>query len=177
MSSVLTPEKSSAAPQPVDLHALARAHRRIGERDHREREQAKRHVDEEHPAPGERVGDVAADERSGNRRQAPHAAEHRLRLGSLLERVELADDRHAERDDGAGAEALDARASDRAASSTLAMPHITEPEQEHHDAGQVHAAPAVEIGKAAPDRDRRRGRQQVGRKTPSCSAPGRRAWP
>ena len=98
---------------PVDPCRCRRRTRRIGGGDDDRGQDAEREVQIEHPSPRQRVGDVATDERSGNRRHAPHAAEQRLRAGALIECVEFADDRHAQRDDSAGAEPLEGAEGDQ----------------------------------------------------------------
>ena len=53
------------------------------------------------------LDDQAAAERPGHGRDAPHAREVTLDLAALLGRVEVADDRDADRLYGAGSHALD----------------------------------------------------------------------
>ena len=59
----------------------------------------------------------ATDERPEDRRQPEHRAEQRAVLGSLLGRVEVRDDGEGDREDRAAAEALQAAARGRTATS------------------------------------------------------------
>ena len=164
ISSALMPAKRSAAPSQSTRTCRVSARARIRQRDDG-RSRTERDVEIEHPAPGERIGDVAADKRAGDRRDAPDAAEERLRAGALRQRVELADDRHAQRDDRAGAEALNRpRGDQHDHRGRGARQH--RPNEEDDDPSR-YMRRAVEIGEPPPDRHGRRRRQQVGGEHPA----------
>ena len=92
------------APQ-VDRLARARGreHVKATQHDH-EREQGDREVDEEHPAPAERVGDRTAEQRADQAGQRMHAAEHAVVLAELRGREQVADGRLRGRDEHPGAD-------------------------------------------------------------------------
>ena len=92
--------------QPVDLYLPREARSGIRECDDGHAAEPERHIQIEDPTPGQRIGDVAADERAGDRGDTPDTAEERLGPGALRQHVELAHDGHAHRDDCAGAESL-----------------------------------------------------------------------
>lgn len=103
------------------------AHRLDERRPHdRGRAKPERHVDEKDPRPREMVGDEPAGERPGDAREAPDAAEHALDLRPLLGRVDVRDDRHADRHERPGPEPLD-RAEDDELGIEVACPHKTDP--------------------------------------------------
>ena len=156
----VTPPNSSAAPSQSIFAAEVRVLGGYAMRDHNRRQDTERQVQVEDPAPRQRVGDIAADERAGNRRDAPDAAEQRLGACALFERVQLADDRHAERDDGAGAQSLD-RAKDDQLRHRGRGAGQRGSQDEDGDAGEIQPAAAIEIRQPSPDRHRRRRRQQV----------------
>ncbi len=139
---------------------------RIRQRDHDRRENAQRQIQIEDPAPGQRVRDVAADQRAGDRRDAPDAAEDRLRPCALLERVQLADDRHAERDDRAGAQPLD-RAEDDELRHRGRRARERGSQDEDGNAGEIQPPASIEIRQPSPDRHRSGRRQQVCGKHPA----------
>ena len=74
---------------------LAEAAHRVGheQQDAGECSHADRHVDVEHPAPVEVVGEVGADDRADDRRDHDAHAPHRHRLAMALARVDVEDDR------------------------------------------------------------------------------------
>ena len=74
--------------------------------DEHERGDADREVHVEHPAPRELLGEEATDERADDRRDREHAGHHRGDPWSLLERVEVGDDRLRDGEQTAGADAL-----------------------------------------------------------------------
>jgi hypothetical protein len=141
--------------QPVDLHLPGETRSGIGERDHRHAAEPERHIQIEDPTPGQRIGDVAADERAGNRRDAPDTAEERLRPRALRQRVQLAYDRHAHRDDRARAKALNGPCPDQGEHARGGAGKDG-PNEKNRDAEQVHAASSVQVGESSPDRYRRR---------------------
>ena len=122
--------------------------------------EADRDVDEEDPAPGQVVGEDAAQGGADHRRDRPHAGEVALDLGPLLERVEVADDRHRHRLDGAGAEALDRPEHDQRGHPPCDAAG-QRADEEDPDADQHHRLAAVEVGELGEDRDRDRLREEV----------------
>ncbi len=87
---------------------------------------AQRQVDEEDPAPGQVVGEDAAQCRPDERGHGPDAGDVALHLGALGQGVDVADDRHAHRLHRARAEALDEPEDDEAG-MLQAMPHSSDP--------------------------------------------------
>ena len=166
--------KQQSGAKPVDLDGGHPARRRIRGGNDRRGQQPERKIQEEHPAPVQVVGHVSADQRPGDRRETPDAAEQRLRARPLGERVQLADDRHAERDDAAGAEALHGARQDQLHHRRRRAAEQRADEKDS-DAGQVDPAAAVQIGETAPDRHATPSTSADTRRTPSCNAPGRRA--
>ncbi len=77
-----------------------------------DRDDRQRHVDVEDPAPVG-LGEVAADQRAGDRRDAEHRAEQALVAAALPGRDHVRDDRERQRHQTAGAEALDAPGDDQ----------------------------------------------------------------
>ena len=69
---------------------------------------AERKVDEEDPVPAEVVGDQAADGRAEQEADAEDGAEEALVLAALRRGEDVGDDRQRDREERAGAEALDA---------------------------------------------------------------------
>ena len=67
-----------------------------------------RDVDEEDPVPAEVVGDQAADGRTEQEADAEHGAEEALVLAALRRREDVGDDGQRDREQRAGAEALEA---------------------------------------------------------------------
>ena len=125
-------------PQPVNLHLPRQSRGGIRERDDGHAAESERHVQIEDPPPRQCVRDVAADERAGDRRHTPDAAEECLCPCALRQRVELADDRHAHRDDGARAEPLNRPGrNQREHARRRTRHHRTD--QENSDAQQIHA--------------------------------------
>ena len=120
----------------------------------------------EDPPPRQRVGDIPADQRSGDGGDAEHTAEHRLDARAFRQRVQLADDRHAQRDDRACTESLDRARGDehghRGRGSGRGRPH-----QKNGDAEEIDAPAAVQVGQASPDRHRCGRRQEVRGKDPT----------
>ncbi len=146
--------------EPVHFRLGGARARWIRDGDHRCRQDTERQIQVEHPAPRQRVGDIAAHERAGNRRDAPDAAEQRLGACALFERVQFADDRHAERDDGAGTHSLDRAKHDQLRHRCRGAGEGGS-RDEDGDAGEIQPAAAVQIGQPPPDRHRRCRRQQV----------------
>ena len=138
-----------------------------------QRDDADRQVDEEDPVPADLVGQEAAQRGADEGRDAEHGAEQALVLAALLGREEVADDGQRDREDGAGAEALDA-AEERSAGScpatgrtgtsrtgTALTPNISG------------VAPAELVGQLAVDRPGDRAREQVDRDHPGVQGVAR----
>jgi hypothetical protein len=92
--------------QVVDL-VLAADHRHLeGHRGHDQGGQADRQVDVEDPAPARPVGQPAAEQRPGHRRDAEHGPEVALVAAALAGRDDVADDAEGDREQPAAADAL-----------------------------------------------------------------------
>ena len=152
--------------QPVDLHLPGHARARVGQRDHGHAAESEGDVQIEDPTPGQPVRDVASHERTCDRRDTPDAAEERLCLGALRQRVQLADDRHAHRDDRAGAKPLNRSRRDQGEHAGRRAGHHRA-NQEYRHAEQIHAPSSVQIGEPSPDRDRRGRCEQIRGKYPA----------
>jgi hypothetical protein len=119
--------------------------------DHREYEQRDRQRDQEHPAPVGVVGDPATAQRSEDRAGSEGRPGHTLPPAAVTRRDEVADDGHGERDQRAGAEALDAARPDElrhratGGADDRAGHEENEPEQDQRTA-------AVDIGQSPIDR-------------------------
>ena len=109
----VTPATSSPAPRKSILCSTRRKGSRKHDGGHDKRDDAERDVDVEAPAPGEVLGEQAADRRSGDARDREHRHAVGLVLASVARREDVAGDRHRERHDPAGAEALDGAAGDQ----------------------------------------------------------------
>ena len=146
----------------VDLRAraLAARRRRQRRRDRRQRERADRQVHVEDPAPGE-LREHAAEQRARDAREHEHHLDVALVAAALARRHEVGDDRHRERHQPAGAEALEAAEGDQLAEA-LREPAQRRAEQEDRDRGLEQALAAVQVGRTTPQRDRDGGGQQVG---------------
>ena len=102
---------------------------------------ADRQVDEEDPVPADVVGQEAtqrgADERAPS---AEDGAEQALVLAALGGREEVADDRQRDREDGAGAEALDAAEGDE-------LPHLLARGRTASEPSRKRLMPNISIGR------------------------------
>ena len=81
--------------------------------DHDQADDADRQVDEEDPVPADAVGQEAAEARPDEERDPEDRSEEALVLAAFGRREEVADDREGDREEGAGAEALDAAEQDQ----------------------------------------------------------------
>jgi hypothetical protein len=129
------------------------------------------HVDEEHPPPAgdaeqaRRVGEPAAHDRAQDARRTEDRQEEALVAGAVPRRHDVADDRQGQREQAAGADALDGpeggehvhRCGRRARGR---------PDDEDRDGEQEEAAPTVDVGELAVERRRDRGGDQVRRGRP-----------
>ena len=93
-------EEVDVAPRRLVGHARERDHA------HDHREDADGHVHVKDPPPAEVVGEVTADRRSDDRREAEDPAEHSLELRALRGRIEVADGREHAREEHAAEDAL-----------------------------------------------------------------------
>ena len=123
-------------------------------------DQADGHVDQEDPVPAEVVGDQAAEGRPDQGRHAEDGPEEALVAAALGRREDVADDRQRHREEGAGAQSLDAAEQDE-------LPHLLRQAAEHRtDQEDAHPngeddPPAEDVGQLPVDRAADRGRQQV----------------
>ena len=107
-----------------------------------------------------------AERRPDNRRKTPHRRARPLDAGPLGRAVDVADDSHRDRLDRPRADTLQRakRDQERHRSGKAAQGRAG---QENDRADKEHALPAVEVSKAAIDRDRHRHRQQRHGKDPA----------
>jgi hypothetical protein len=103
--------------QVVDVTRRARPAAQVGQRrgDHDQGQDAHRQVDVEDPAPVDVVRQKAAEERPDDEAEPEHGAEQALVAAPLLRAEQVADDRQRDREQGAGAQALDAAERDELA--------------------------------------------------------------
>ena len=143
---------------------VARLHREPALHDDK-REKPERQADEERPAPARVVRDPAARRRSDDGRDTEDCPGQPLPLAALTRRDQVADHGHRERDQAAGAEALDRPAEDqhrhrrREAADDGA-------DHEQHDREQEERPPAVDIGQLPVQGHRDRRGQHVGGEDP-----------
>jgi hypothetical protein len=127
---------------------------------HPRRDGAERQVDEEDPAPRQVVGEDAAQRRADERRDRPHGREVALDRGALGHRVDVPDDRHADRLHRAGSEALEQPERDEAAhrpgESAEQRAEHEQPHAEEHD-----RLATDDVGHLAVDRHRHGLGQEV----------------
>ncbi len=127
--------------------------------------ESERDVHEEDPAPGDVVGEDPAQRRPDERRDAPDAGDVALHLGPLGHRVDVADDRHPDRLDRAGAKPLDQPERDQSRHAPR-EPTQYRADHEQPDAEQHDRLAAAQVGELAVDRDRDCLRKQVDREQP-----------
>ena len=133
--------------------------------EHHDRHDGERHADQEDPAPADVVGQVAADERAGDAREAPDGAEEPLDLRPLVQGEQVAQHGQHDRPDRAGPQPLDRPHRDQLA-HRLRRPREDRAQAEEHQAEQEDALAAVEVRQLAVDRRADRRRQQIGRDHP-----------
>ena len=126
----------------------------------REGEEAERQVDREDGTPAEGDGEERAEERSGEAREAPDAAEEALDLRALLDRVEVSRDGERDGHQAARPEALQRPGADELRHRAGERADERAAEEE---GGRDEEDPpaAVEVGQAPEDRHRDRGGEEV----------------
>ena len=111
-------------------------HARVGQVEHDARDDQRHGADGEvhveHPAPRQLVDEEAAQERADHARQREHGAHVALVAAALAGRDDVADDRHRERHQAAGADALQAAERDQL-DHALREAGQRRSEQEHDD--------------------------------------------
>ena len=155
-----TPTLSTPRPQPVDLvltGAAAGAHR--AHHDH-EREGGQREVDPEDPAPGDAVGERAAEQRARHGGRRPDAADVALVAAALPRREQVRDRRLAQRQQPTGPEALQ-RAERDQLRHVLGEPAQGGADEEQADRDHEQPPAPVQVAELAVERDGHRARQQV----------------
>ena len=152
---------------PVDAVVEAGVLQVQGARDDEERGDADRHVHEEDPAPAVDAEDAAlageepADDRAEHARGAEHGEEVALVLGALPRRDDVADDGQRQREQPAGAEALDG-AVERQLEHRLRESAEHRADDEDRDRGREELLAAVDVGQLAVERRHDRRGDQVG---------------
>ena len=119
-----------------------------------------RQVDEEDPAPRDGVGQRAAEQRPGHRGDPPHRADEALVAAALAGREEVGDRRLGERQQAAGAEALQRPAGHELA-HRLRRPAQQRADQEDRDGDDEQPPAPVEVRQLAVQRDGDRRGEQV----------------
>ena len=140
---------------------------------HEQGEDAERHVDVEDPAPGQVVGEEAAQQRAGDAGGPEDGAEEPLVAAALTGADDVGDDRHGQDDEPTGADALDGPEGDERAHR---RGHARQDAagQEDHDGRLEEALAAVEVAELAEQRRRHGLGQQVGGHDPGDVVRGRR---
>ena len=131
------------------------------DRDDRERDDADRQVDVEHPPPAQVLGDEAPGERPDDTRQAEDRAEVTHVAAALAGADDVADDRLGADHQPAGADPLQRPEPDQLG-HVLRQPGQRRPDEEDHDRRLEKLLPAVEVTKLAPQRGRDRRGEKVG---------------
>ena len=140
-----------------------------------ERDDADRHVDEEHPAPAGDpedlvgAGEEAADQRADQARDAEDGEEVALVFRSLARREHVAHDRERHRHQTAGTEALDG-AEDGELDHRGREAREDRADDEDDDRDDEQRAAAEDVGELAVDRRRDRRDDQVRRRDPRLLA-------
>ena len=126
-----------------------------------ERQPAERQVDQEDPAPRGRVGQRPAEQRPRHGGEPPHRADEALVLAALARREEVGDRRLRERQQAAGADALQRAAGDELAHRLrrAAQQRADEEDRDRHD--EQPPAP-VEVRQLPVQRHGDRRGEQVG---------------
>ncbi len=130
------------------------------ERDHQDREDADGQVHVEDPAPRQVLGEEATDERPDDRPESEHDREDHRDLRALLDRVHVGHDRLRDREDAAGAGALEPAEENELQHRARGAAQDRAEHEDHHPGEEDLLAP-VHVGEAAPQRDRRDLREQV----------------
>ncbi len=131
-------------------------------------EDAEGRVDVEDPAPGEIVGDPAAEDGADDGGDAEDRSEEALVAAALGGGEEIADDGEAEADDGAAADALEAAEEDELVHAVEREGNVAGRaaeaggEDEDDGSGEIEPFAAVEVGELGEDGDGDGGGEQVG---------------
>ena len=136
------------------------------ERQQRDRGDAHGQIDPEDDRPRQVLHDESAKRGPDYRRDAPDAAEVALHASAVGGRVEVGDDGCGDRNDGAGAQALQRAKSDER-NHVPGKPAERRAHQEQGGARAEHALAAVEVREPAIDRDGDRLREQIDREYPA----------
>ncbi len=149
------------------------------DRDGHRGEQAEREVDVEHPAPRHAIGEEPAHERPDQRGHAPDAREIALHLRPPLHAVEIADDGHADRDQGARAQSLQGAEGDELLHAAR-QPGERRAEEEEREPRQV-GGPAAQPGRragprSASSRSRSGERRKTSTSRSGCRPGSRSRW-
>jgi hypothetical protein len=128
---------------------------------HGERDDAKRQVDEEDPAPRPVGSEVAAEQRAGDAGDTEDGAEDPLIAAALPRRDDIADDRHRRHHQAAAAESLD-DAEDDQLHHRLAQAAENGADEEQDHGALEDPFPSVQIAKLAVERGHDRLGEQVG---------------
>ena len=124
-----------------------------------------RHVEQEYPCPGQGVGDETAQGGSDDRSDAPYKADQALKPATFLRWKQVGDSHKAGGHDDSASEALDGTEPDKL-DHGLAQAGRNRTYHEDGDSQEEEDPASVEIGKPAHDRDRNRGRDHVGGRSP-----------
>ncbi len=127
--------------------------------------QADRHVDVEHPPPGNRLDEESSQQRSGDRGDRKHRAEQAQVATALAGRDDVGDDRLCPDHQPTGADSLHCAERDQL-DHRLAEPGQQRPGQEDQDRGEEHGLAPVHVAELAVERRRRSRSQQIGRDDP-----------
>ena len=144
-------------------------------RHHDEREDAERHVDEEHPAPAGDAqdlllaGEEAARQRAEHRRRAEDGHEVALVPGALAGCHDVTDDRQRQREQPARAQALD-RPERRQLVHRVGERARHRADHEDRDRGEEQRLAPEQVRQLAVERRGDRGRDQVRRGGPGLQA-------
>jgi hypothetical protein len=133
--------------------------------DHPRGEEAEREVDEEDAAPEIELREHPAQGGAGDGRERPDAREVALHPGPFLKRVDVADHRDDDRQDGPGSDALHGAEHDEAR-HVPREPAEDRAQQEHSDPPQDERLAPERVGEFRVDRNGDRGGEQVDREEP-----------
>ncbi len=118
-------------------------------------------VDQEGPAPGELVGEDAAQQRADDAGDAVDRTEHPLVPAAFAGRDDVTDQGEGQHDHAAAADALEHAGADQLG-EVLRQAAGHGSDQEDRGRGQVQALAAEHVAELAPQRRDRRGREEIG---------------